>query len=114
MHQLIKQLIDNLNASNAIKPLINKESFILLVKCEEEQHYIQLKNFQFHLIESEDCKPDIVLEGEEKGLQAILLGKILLRESKKRQDVFITSNFRKALMLESLFYLGNVHYLCAE
>lgn len=114
MHRLVRRLIDNLNKSSAIKPLINKETFILLVKFKEEHHYIQLKNFQFHLVERIDCKPDIILEGCEDGLQAILLGKTLLRESKKRKDIFITSNFRKVLMLESLFYLGNIESLATE
>ncbi|GKU83216.1 hypothetical protein [Niallia sp. NCCP-28] len=114
MHQLVKRLIDNLNKSNAIKPLLYKKTFILLVKCEEEHYCIQLKNVQFHLVEKLECKPDIVLEGCRKGLQAILLGKTLLRESKKSQDIFITSNFRKVLMLESLFYLGNLHDAAAE
>ncbi|PKG23587.1 hypothetical protein [Niallia nealsonii] len=114
MHQLVMRLIDNLNKSNAIKPMLYKKTFILLVKCDEEHYYIELKDVQFRLVEKLDCKPDIVLEGCEKDLQAILLGKTLLRESKKRQNIFITSNFRKVLMLESLFYLGNLHDVAAE
>ncbi|MGP7816342.1 hypothetical protein [Niallia sp. 01092] len=108
MQQFIMDLLERLNKSHVIKPLIKNESFIMLLTCNQEKYCIELKEVRFDLLKSNPVKPDILMEGSESCLQSIFLGEVLLRELKKEKSLTITTTIRKLLMLESLFYLVNI------
>ncbi|WP_445492296.1 hypothetical protein [Niallia sp. 03133] len=108
MRQVVIDLLDNLNKSNVVKPLIKDETFIIKITCDTEEYYIELKDIQFFLLTKDPPKSDIVLEGSENCLRSILLGKTLLRNVISEKKIIVHSTLRKLLKLESLLYLVNI------
>jgi hypothetical protein len=109
MQLVVEKLIGNFNKNYVVKPLIKKERFILLIKCVDAFFYMELKDDLLSQIIESNQKPDIVIEGDIDTLKQILQGEILLRNALSSNHVEISSTMRNILLLESLFYMVNVH-----
>lgn len=108
MKQLVLQFVHDSNNNQVIAQLIKNENFIIMIKGNEDAYVIEIKDKRFIAIDSLEVKPDYIMEGSSDSLKEIISGRVLLRAMVASNQVKVSATLRKLLLLESLFYLGNV------
>lgn len=102
----MKYFVEKLNRKESLKPLLRNASLSLVLTCQNESYFMELKNNRFSWRRMKDDKPDIWLTGDRTSISLVTEGEILLREAKKRGSIQLEGSLRKILLLESLFFLS--------
>jgi alkyl sulfatase BDS1-like metallo-beta-lactamase superfamily hydrolase len=104
----MKCFVEKLNRKESLKPLLRNASLSLVLTCQNESYYMELKNnrFSWRRMKGED-NPDIWLTGDMTSISLVMEGEILLREAKKNGSIQLEGSLRKILLLESVFFLSH-------
>jgi len=104
----MKCFVEKLNRKESLKPLLRNASLSLVLTCQNESYYMELKNnrFSWRRMKGED-NPDIWLTGDMTSISLVMEGEVLLREAKKNGSIQLEGSLRKILLLESVFFLSH-------
>ncbi len=102
----IQRLLEIIHNAQYISPLLPHKPIKMMMQCEGEKVYATLSKQGMEMASGRRLEfPDVSIRGSLPAFKELFSGEVKLQKQIQMRKLFVTSSFRHALLLESIFYL---------